>query len=157
MAETAGVELSHAGTEMDVPRRPLLLFELDDQLFACDVEHVREVIPYRRATPIPRAPAAVCGIINLRGSLVTVLDIATSLGGQHCERTDGLIVLVSCDGVTAGIGIDDVRDIEQVPEEWVTLSPRVVADGKLTIGKVEMVNEQATLVDLRLAVKMAML
>lgn len=156
MSESSGVEISPTDETPEGPRRALLIFELEKDLYACDVDQVREVIPYRPATRIPRAPANVCGIINLRGTLVTVLDIGPFLGVEHCERPDGLIVLVTGDRVTVGIGIDDVRDIEQIPEELVTISDVGDAAEGIVIGSVDVGEEKATLVDLRLAVRNAM-
>ena len=153
----SGVELPTLAVEAEDPgpRRPVLVFELDSRVFACDVEYVREVIPYRPATRLPGAPSSVCGIINLRGTLVTVLDIGQSMGGLHCERPDGLIILVGSEGRVVGVSIDDVRDIEQIPEDRILVSGEF-GDDSLVTGSVELDGETAALVDLRRAVRQAM-
>ena len=56
-----------------------LLFRVAGKTYGCDIDAVREIIPYRRATRLPGAPSFVQGLINLRGTIVTVLDLGTRL------------------------------------------------------------------------------
>ena len=66
------------GRSPDAPR--LLFFTAAGQTCACELEGVREIIPYCRATRLPGAPSYVTGLINLRGSIITVLDLGLRLG-----------------------------------------------------------------------------
>src|SRR5688500_19416321 len=65
----------------------LLLFVLDGRLYGCDIGAVREVVTFRRATRLPGAPPYVCGLVNLRGTLVTVLDLGLRIGSKAVDRT----------------------------------------------------------------------
>ncbi|MGQ0640326.1 MAG: chemotaxis protein CheW [Gemmatimonadaceae bacterium] len=100
-------------TTPNVHLEHLLIVEVRGQLFAFEASYLREVIPARRATRIPGAPETVKGLINLRGSLIVVADVALRLVGEAEERLDeaGSIVLVESDGKALGLAVHDVRDV----------------------------------------------
>jgi purine-binding chemotaxis protein CheW len=92
----------------------LLLFVVAGRVYACAIDPVREIIPARRATPLPGAPDFVRGLINLRGAIVTVVDLGRRLGESPGERSDGSIILVEHGGRTMGLAVDEVRDVQPV-------------------------------------------
>ena len=95
-----------------------LVFEVGGRLFGCDIALVREIVPFRRCTRLPGAPEYVCGLINLRGTVVTVLDLGLRLGGAPVSRDDGAVVLVEHGARLVGLGVDGLRDVQRVaPEE----------------------------------------
>jgi purine-binding chemotaxis protein CheW len=95
-----------------------LLFRAGDRTFGCAIDAVREIIPQRRATRLPGAPPAVQGLINLRGTIVTVVDLALWLGGDRPAVAEGSIVLVDHGARVAGIAVDHVLDVQVIaPEE----------------------------------------
>jgi purine-binding chemotaxis protein CheW len=106
---------SLAEEEPRVPTRRLLVFEISGGVFASDMELFREIVPSQKTTRLPGAPDTVCGLINLRGTIVTVIDGGVALGKPACARTTGLILLVEYLDHLAGILVDDVRDIHDVP------------------------------------------
>lgn len=83
-------------------------------MFGCGIDVVREIVPNRRATRLPGAPASVQGLINLRGTLVTVVNLAVWLGDERPATAEGSIVLVEHGGKVAGIAVDDVLDVQHV-------------------------------------------
>ncbi len=89
----------------------LLIVEVRGQLFGFDASFLREVIPARAATRIPGAPSLVKGLINLRGSLIVVADVAMRLLGAGPSDDDGSIVLVEAEGKSLGLAVQDVRDV----------------------------------------------
>jgi purine-binding chemotaxis protein CheW len=98
----------------------LLIVEVRKQLFGFEASYLREVIPSRATTRIPGAPRPVKGLINLRGSLIVVADVATRLVGGSIEEPaagEGAIVLVECEGRTLGLAVQDVRDVVAVEVE----------------------------------------
>ncbi len=98
----------------------LLIVEVRGQLFGFEASYLREVIPSRAATRIPGASRPVKGLINLRGSLIVVADVAMRLVGDTSEEpgaADGAIVLVECDGRSLGLAVEDVRDVVAVEVE----------------------------------------
>lgn len=94
--------------------RRLLLFVVSGRVYACAIEPIREIIPVRKATRLPGAPEYVCGLINLRGAIVTVIDLGARLGETVERRTEGSIILVDHAGKTIGLAVDEVRDVQPV-------------------------------------------
>jgi purine-binding chemotaxis protein CheW len=78
---------------------------------------VREIIPYRAATRLPGAPAYVRGLINLRGTLVTVVDLGVRLRPDRTPAQDGSIIIVAVDNHVAGLAVDEVMDVRLVRPE----------------------------------------
>jgi purine-binding chemotaxis protein CheW len=105
----------------------LLIVEVRGQLFALDASFLREVIPARGATRIPGAPALVKGLINLRGSLIVVADVAMRLMGPEAGLApdDGSIVLVEVEGKNIGLAVQDVRDVVALEVEPIDGSTKV--------------------------------
>lgn len=120
MASTQSVsdlELPPPGAEdagIGVLDHRLLLFVVSGRVYACAIEPVREIIPVRKATRLPGAPEYVCGLINLRGAIVTVIDLGARLGESSGRRTEGSIILVDHAGKTVGLAVDEVRDVQPV-------------------------------------------
>ena len=83
-------------------------------MFGCSIDAVREIVPHRRATRLPGAPPSVQGLINLRGTIVTVVDLALWLGAERAASTDGSIVLVDHGSRVAGVAVDEVLDVQMV-------------------------------------------
>jgi two-component system chemotaxis response regulator CheV len=81
-------------------------------MFGCGIDAVREIVPQRRATRLPGAPPSVQGLINLRGTIVTVIDLPLWLGGEQPAAPDGSIVLVDHGQRVAGIAVDEVLDVQ---------------------------------------------
>jgi chemotaxis signal transduction protein len=96
--------------------RRFLLFGVAGRLCACDLEAVREIVPARAATRLPGAPEWVRGLINLRGTLVTVVDLAVRFGAAEGASGSKSIIVAEAAGKSFGIGVDEVRDVQSVAE-----------------------------------------
>jgi purine-binding chemotaxis protein CheW len=96
-----------------------LLFRVAGSVYGCDIEAVREIITYRRATRLPGAPPHVQGLINLRGTIVTVLDLGTRLDrARPLIREPGAsIILVEHGARVVGVVVDEVLDVQAIAEE----------------------------------------
>ena len=94
----------------------VLLFALGDQVYGCDIATVREIIPQRRPTRLPGAPAFVCGLINLRGTIVTVIDLAKRLERSAGAKEDGSYIMIEIGNKLVGIAVDDVMDVRALTE-----------------------------------------
>ena len=84
---------------------------------ACDLETVREIVPARVATRLPGAPEWVRGLINLRGTLVTVVDLAVRFGAVEGASGSKSIIIVEAAGKAFGIGVDEVRNVQAVADD----------------------------------------
>ena len=94
-----------------------LLFRVAGKMYGCDIDAVREIIPYRRATRLPGAPPFVQGLINLRGTIVTVLDLGTRLDAGRPPVRDGSIILATHGTRVVGVAVDEVMDVQGITEE----------------------------------------
>ncbi len=95
--------------------RRVLVFAIAGRTRCADVEDVREIVPITATTRLPGAPRYVRGLINLRGSLVTVMDASMCLYGVPAESPDASILLVERRGRLAGVIVDSVFDIQSLP------------------------------------------
>jgi purine-binding chemotaxis protein CheW len=96
-----------------------LLFRVAGSVYGCDIDAVREIITYRRATRLPGAPPYVQGLINLRGTIVTVLDLGTRLDRDRPLIRDpgSSIILVEHGARVVGVAVDEVLDVQAIAEE----------------------------------------
>jgi chemotaxis signal transduction protein len=101
----------------DLVAQRTLLFRAGGRTFGCALDAVREIVPQRRSTRLPGAPPAVQGLINLRGTIVTVVDLPLWLGGEQSAVRDGSIILVDHGSRVAGLAVDEVLDVQAVPAE----------------------------------------
>jgi purine-binding chemotaxis protein CheW len=106
-----------------------------DEAYALPVGDVLEIADYGEVAPLPGAPAAIVGVRNLRGQVLPVVDLAKVLGlapGTAPER----IVVAENGGRRAGLAVDSVDDVEQLPDaveetESSLLTGAVLIDGAL--------------------------
>jgi purine-binding chemotaxis protein CheW len=95
-----------------VPARQYCTFWVDGLVFGLAVEHVQEVLRYQQMTGIPRAPEAVLGLINLRGQIVTALDLRCRLGlPPRPEDALPMNVIVRSRGEVVSLLVDDIGDV----------------------------------------------
>ena len=99
--------------------RRVLVFAIAGRTRCADVEDVREIVPITPPTRLPGAPRYVRGLINLRGTLVTVMDASMCLYGVSADGPDASILLVERDGRFAGVIVDSVFDIQSLPKDEV--------------------------------------
>ncbi len=97
-----------------------LTFALGSEMFAVGILNVKEIIEYGNLTEIPMMPAFIRGVINLRGSVVPVIDLAARFGGSQTEvgrRTCIVIVEVEDEDAKHDIGImvDAVSEVLDIP------------------------------------------
>ena len=96
-----------------------LLFRVAGSVYGCDIDAVREIITYRRATRLPGAPPYVQGLINLRGTIITVLDLGTRLDRERplIREPGASIILVEHGARVVGVTVDEVLDVQAITEE----------------------------------------
>ncbi len=106
-----------------------LTFSLGGEIYALEVSCTREVVPYVGITPLPQTPEWIRGVINLRGSVIPVLDIKLKLGIGLTERTKQaciLILEVVVDGEITVVGMlaDGMREVLDVDLSEIEPPPR---------------------------------
>jgi purine-binding chemotaxis protein CheW len=94
----------------------VVVFSLTDETYGISTDYVREVQPLREISPVPCTPGFVVGVINIRGSIYSVIDIRDFLGVPKREITDlSKVILVDAAGLEVGILADDVSGEMSVP------------------------------------------
>jgi purine-binding chemotaxis protein CheW len=136
--------------EAPVPTRRLLVFVLGGTRFGSDMDAFREIIPTRQTTRLPGAPPTVSGLINLRGTIVTVLDGGVLLSGSPCVKGGGLTLLIDLDGKLVGFGVDDVQDVHDVPlPNFVDANTSELSDARCVTGAVEIEGKRVLVLDIK--------
>ena len=110
--------------------RQYLTFKLDEEVFAIDVAKVREVLDFTSITKIPRTPDYMSGVINLRGSVVPVVDLRLCFEMTKTNKTVNtciVVVEVLLDGEPTVIGAlaDSVEEVIDLEPEQIQPAPRL--------------------------------
>lgn len=142
-----------AAEEPEVPTRRLLVFEVAGSAFACEMESFREIVPTQAMTRLPGAPNTVCGLINLRGTIVTIIDGGIALGKPAYARTQGLILVLDYLERWIGIGVDDVRDIQDVPINQFSAADVAETFHAGITGAVEIEGQRVLVLDIKTVVE----
>ncbi len=107
-----------------------LTFKLADEIFALDVAKVREILEYTSITKVPQTPEFMRGVINLRGSVVPVIDMRLKFGMSTTEQTINtciIVVEVTLDGDTTVLGAlaDSVQEVVEMEPESIEPAPHI--------------------------------
>jgi purine-binding chemotaxis protein CheW len=107
----------------------LIAFRMGNQEFCVDVMSIREIRGWTAATPLPQSPDFVRGVINLRGTVLPIVDLAARLGFAPAEPTarHAIIVTQIADQVV-GLLVEGVSDIFTVSEEKIQPTPDVASE-----------------------------
>ena len=105
-----------------------MVFRLGDRSYGIDLGAVREILRPRPATRLPGAPPAVVGLVNVRGRIVTVVDLATTLG-LRASPAPGAVMLVEHGPKLVGAAVDEVLDVQRWSEDGMDAAPQEVQAG----------------------------
>jgi purine-binding chemotaxis protein CheW len=93
----------------------LATFWLDGDLYGVEVEHVQEVLRSQSITRVPLAPPAVAGLINLRGQVVTAIELRERLGRPtRPAGTEAVVIVVRLHGEAVSLLVDSIADVVDV-------------------------------------------
>lgn len=107
-----------------------LTFRLDEEMFAVDIEKVREVLEFTVVTKVPRTPDYMRGVINLRGNVVPIVDMRMKLGLGATPKTVNTCVVIteveiSGEKVVVGALADSVQEVVELGAEQIVPPPRM--------------------------------
>ena len=166
-----------SGADQIESQNQFLSFRLADEVYAIDLMSLREIIGYGDLTSVPMMPGFIRGVINLRGRVVPVVDLAERLGGQKTEvrkRTSIIIVEIFDESdnerIDIGIIVDSVNEVLDICPDDIEPPPSFGAkirtdfiegmgkvDGKflvlLDIGNILSIEELSMLNDVNVGVK----
>jgi purine-binding chemotaxis protein CheW len=134
-----------------------LLFRVAERTYGCDIDAVREIIPYRRATRLPGAPIYVQGLVNLRGTIVTVLDLGQRLDATRPPVREGSIILAQLGTRNVGVAVDEVMDVQAIAEEPVEAGAGTDSGGGLVRGLGHLEDDVVVLIDIHMLVTQVLL
>lgn len=114
--DRANALLMQSGVEGSSENADFLSFILADELYGVDIKDVEEIRVWERATPIPRSPEYVLGVINLRGMIVPVVDLRKRFQVGYCDYLPTTVVIVLRTSVDEserlmGMVVDAVSDV----------------------------------------------
>ena len=107
-----------------------LTFKLEDEVFALDISKVREVLDFTTITKVPRTPEFMRGVINLRGSVVPVVDLRLKFGMSKTEKTVNTCIIITevmVDGDTTILGTlaDSVQEVMNLDIDHIEPAPKI--------------------------------
>lgn len=106
--------------------RELIVVQISGQKFAIDIMSVREIRGWVASTRLPQSPAHVLGMINLRGSVLPVIDLSSCLGlGQSEPNAASVVIVAAIEDRTVGLLVDAVCDIHTLAEGALQPAPEV--------------------------------
>jgi len=121
MTETIRTDLASA--------RELIAFRIGAQEFCVDIMSVREIRGWTPVTALPQSPGFVRGVVNLRGAVLPIVDLAARLGFPPAEPTARHVIIVAqIDHQVVGLLVDAVSDILTVTDDLVQATPDVASD-----------------------------
>jgi purine-binding chemotaxis protein CheW len=94
----------------------LATFAIEGRSYGVDVERVQEVLRPQDVTPIPLAPADVAGLINLRGEIVTALDLRVRLGSDARPDAGAMNVIMTTEHGPVSLLVDDAGEVLELDE-----------------------------------------
>ncbi|MBP8829649.1 MAG: purine-binding chemotaxis protein CheW [Desulfobacter sp.] len=107
-----------------------LTFKLDNEIYAMDITTVREVLDITQITKVPQMPDFMCGVINLRGSVVPVVDLRLKFGLEKAASVrEACIVIIEIilddEETVLGILVDSVQEVISLEPEQIDPPPRI--------------------------------
>ena len=140
--------------EISQDKKQYVIFYLADKRFGVNINQTKEILSNTKMTFVPDSPEFISGIINLRGAVVPVVDLKLRLN-INGEKKDGneKIIIVELDGLTAGMMVDDVKEIESLTKENIVnlpdLARKIDSDYIEGVGRAEKDDELLLLLDLK--------
>ena len=134
-----------------LPPRELISFYITDQYFCIDIMMVREIRGWTSATPLPHAPSSSRGVVNLRGTMLPIVDLGALLGLPATATTkQNVIIVVEAGGQVVGLLVDGVSDILTLTNEMLQPAPSIAAGTGIAniAGLVEIEGRLLTLLQL---------
>jgi len=109
--------------------RQLITFHLGNQSFGLDIMAIREIRAWSPTTRLPHVPSYVAGVVNLRGTVLPVIDLAARLGWEPTSPTDRHVIIVAqINNQLRGLIVDAVSDIVTAQDDDIQPPPATSTD-----------------------------
>jgi len=149
MEQEAGLEAADADEILDDDEQ-VVIFRMDKEEFGVPIAGVQEIVRVPEALiRIPKAPPFVEGVINLRGSVLPVIDLRQRLGLVHVERSDRQRIMVFLiAGVRTGFIVDQVAEVLKIPKAAIEPAPQLSAEQGGLLSRMANLEKQKRMVQL---------
>jgi purine-binding chemotaxis protein CheW len=108
----------------------LVTFNLGDESFGVDIMNVQEIIRTPNITKVPRSPAYVDGVTNLRGHILPVIDTRTKFTMEKINMDGSTrVIVIDVNGRTVGLNVDSVSEVLRVESKGIEPAPASIANG----------------------------
>lgn len=143
--ETVMTEMESASREVSATAGKYLTFKMGAEAYGIGILKVQEIIGMMAVTHVPRIPDFIRGVINLRGKVISIVDLRVKFGLEHREDTERTCIIVvqvarAEDRVTMGIIVDEVSEVLFIESGQIEPPPSfgssVKTDFLLGMGKV---------------------
>ena len=137
--------------------RMYVVMRVEKQSFGIEVKHVRDVLRHQKVTSIPLAPPQVAGSLNLRGRIVTVIDLRKRLSlGETTSQTDCVFVVIDLKGELYSLMVDNVSEVLTIPASQIEKAPANLGNSwkDISTGIHKIPNELLVLVDVQVLLKL---
>lgn len=128
-----------------------IIFSIGGELYGTQLLSVKEIIEPQKAKPIPCAPAYYLGLMNLRGQIISVIDLHQKFAVPRIDTLTGLIMILDLEGSVIGVLVGKVLGVKKLGSQAITYHP--VVDGPIgagfILGAIRMDEKLVTLVDLK--------
>jgi purine-binding chemotaxis protein CheW len=128
----------------------VVIFRLDKEEFGAPIASVQEIVRIpENLIRVPQAPSFVEGVINLRGTVLPVIDLRRRLGLNEVERSDRqriMVFLIS--GVRTGFIVDQVAEVLRIPKSAIEPSPQLSSEQSLLLCRMANLQKQKRMVQL---------
>lgn len=102
-----------------------LTFFISDEKYGLNITHVKEIIASMKITGVPKTPHYIKGVINLRGSVIPIIDVRLKFGMQEREHDMNTAIIINeIDSVAIGFVVDRVEDVLSINHSALSEPPR---------------------------------
>ncbi len=133
--ETNDANEEHLEESEDSLRDKYLTFNLGKEIFAIEIKYVTEIIGKQEITPVPDMTEYMCGVINLRGKVIPIMDVRTRFKMPYRDYDDRTcFVVLDVEETTVGIVVDRVSEVLELNESIIDKKNNTVKDHAVISG-----------------------
>ena len=137
---------------VDAAVQMYVTMRVDGQLFGIPVTNVRDVLRQQKVTPVPMSAPEIAGSLNLRGRIVTVIDLRRRLNlSERAEDQKSMFVVVEYKGELYSLMVDNVGEVMTVPDASLEKSPSNLGTSwkEVTTGIYKLADELLVIMDVQ--------
>lgn len=142
------MDISNKANDFDMEGK-YLTFIIEKQLFAIPIYDVVQIVGMQKITDMPDSPNYVKGIINIRGSIIPVIDFRLRLGKQEKEYNERTCIIVTnIDIQEIGLVVDEVDSVINIEDEYISKPPQMnVTSNSCITGIAKLANKVILILD----------